>query len=64
MKRAIIVAVLPGMFLLTGIGGCIPTQKPSDVEVTQEALSTATLVPASTTDEVEVVRYLTPISVG
>ncbi len=46
MKRTIVVAALVGMFLSTGIGGCSPTQEPSEVEVTQEALPTATLVPA------------------
>ena len=64
MKRAIIVAVLLGTLLSTGIGGCIPTQKPSEVEVTQEALPTATLVPTPTPDEILVVRYMTPVSEG
>ena len=62
MKRTIVVAVLLGLFLSTGIGGCKPTQKPSDVEVTQEALPTATSVPTPTPDEIDVVRYLTPVS--
>jgi len=52
MKRTIVVAVLLGMFLSTGIASCGPTQKPTEVEVTQEALPTATLVPAVPEDKV------------
>ena len=55
MKRAITVAILLGILLLTGIGVCILTQKPSDVEATEEA-------PTQTPGEIEVVRYLTPVS--
>jgi len=51
MKRTIVVAVLLGMFLSTGIRGCAPTQKPSGVEVTPEALPTATFATTPTLDE-------------
>ncbi len=46
IKRTIVVAVVLGMFLSAGIGGCGPTQKQSDVKVTQEVLPTATSAPA------------------
>ena len=49
MKRAIVVAVLLGIFLSMGIGGCSPAEKPGEVEVNQEALPTATLVPPTPT---------------
>jgi len=62
MKRTIVVAVLLGIFLSTGVVGCNPTQKPSEVEATQEAPPTATLAPTPVPPTAPPIPQLKPIT--